>query len=89
MEVCVGDTAAVVYEEAVAVRLFDTPAERVSFEGTPPALALNAARGQGPERAGPDEDEVGLVALAQETAVLDVEEGGGVVAHELDEALDG
>ena len=78
----------IIYKASVAVGLLHLPREGAPFEGTPTAAADDAVGGERP-RLTTDEGEVGFHTFANEAAAFDVEQAGGVVAHELHHTSDG
>lgn len=81
------DVPMVVGKAAIDKGLLDAPVEGVAFQRTPAALAEDVCLMQSP-RFGADQYKVGLIAGAQETALLDAEEEGWLMAHGIDQAFE-
>ena len=81
------DVPVVVGKMTIDEGLLDAPGEGVSFQRTPATLAEDVCLMQSP-RFGADQYEVGLITRAQETALLDAEEEGWLMAHGIDHAFE-
>lgn len=79
----------VVDETTITEGLLHSPLELVALHRTPPALTLNLVASQCPWSMGTNDDDIGLITLAQETTLLYFEETSRLMSHQLYHPLEG